>query len=122
MRLDADNDGDQDLLFVANNQPVRYYRNELSGPDTHWLHVTLDSRGAPGVAPDGYGALVIVQTPDGGQQRALNGGGTYLGCSELSAHFGLGPHTNATVRVEWPDGTVDVAAGVAADQRLVISY
>ena len=122
MRFDADNDGDQDLLFVANNQPVRYYRNELSGPDTHWLHVTLDSRGAPGVAPDGYGALVIVQTPDGGQQRALNGGGTYLGCSELSAHFGLGPHTNATVRVEWPDGTVDVAAGVAADQRLVISY
>ena len=123
LRFDADNDGDQDLVFFANTQSLAYYRNDLAGPDTHWLHVTLDTGGSPGVAPDGYGARVVAVTPGHAQQRHVDGGGSYLSSSELSAHFGLGAATVvSTLRVDWPDGSVTVLHDVPADQRIVVRH
>jgi hypothetical protein len=57
---------------------VKLYRNDLSGPDTNGSKVFLDSAGQPGVAPNGYGALVVAEIAGQRQIRAMNGGGSYL--------------------------------------------
>lgn len=66
----------------------------------------------------GIGAKVRVTTRIGGnsirQLRRISGGARNQ--SGLLAHFGLGDATNvATVRIEWPSGTVQELHDVAAN-------
>ena len=122
IHLDYDNDGDQDLVIFDALGPISLYRNELSGPDTHWLRLFLETGGTPGLAPNGRGARVELTAGGARQYRYLDGGCTYLGSAELSAHFGLGAHGVAQrVRVEWPDGRVTELDHVAADRTLCVS-
>ena len=122
IHLDYDNDGDQDLVIFDALGPISLYRNELSGPDTHWLRLFLDPGGTPGLAPNGRGARVELTAGGARQYRYLDGGCTYLGSAELSAHFGLGAQQVAQrVRVEWPDGRVTELDHVAADRTLCVS-
>jgi hypothetical protein len=122
LHFDGDGDGDQDLLFTSNEAPLRYYRNDLSGPDAHWLVVRLDRGASTAVAPHGYGARVTVQSGSAEQVRPLTAGGSYLTQSELAVHVGLGAATSASsVRVDWPDGTTTWLADVAADQELGVT-
>ena len=53
--------------------------------------------------------------------RHVNGSPSYLGTSELSAHFGLGDaQTVDRLSVRWPDGRVTVLHDVEANQLLRI--
>ena len=121
INLDYDNDGDQDLVIFDALGPISLYRNDLTGPDTHWLRLFLDTAGIPGLAPSGRGARVELTAGGVRQYRYLDGGCTYLGSPELSAHFGLGPHRVAErVRVEWPDGRVTELTNLTADRTLCL--
>jgi hypothetical protein len=52
----------------------------------------------------------------------VNGGASYLGRSQLVAHFGLGTATSIDeLRVEWANGAVTTLNDVAADQILTIT-
>ncbi|MCA9291414.1 MAG: VCBS repeat-containing protein, partial [Phycisphaerales bacterium] len=43
VHLDYDNDGDQDVVISANNEPLNLYRNDLPfSQTTHWLRIFLD--------------------------------------------------------------------------------
>ena len=122
LALDHDRDGDMDFLVTAFDQPVFFYRNDLSGPDTHWIEVVLDTGGHAGLAPDGYGSKVVVTVGGVSQTVWVDGGPTYLGRSQLVAHFGLGAATTVDqLRVEWADGVVTTLTGVAADQILTVT-
>ncbi|MEZ4637102.1 MAG: VCBS repeat-containing protein [Caldilineaceae bacterium] len=55
LTFDYDNDGDRDVVVTAYNDGLRLYRNELTGADTHWLRVVLDTSSAAGLAPNGMG-------------------------------------------------------------------
>ena len=121
INLDYDNDGDQDLVIFDALGPISLYRNDLSGPDTHWLRLFLDTSGMPGLAPNGRGARIELTAGGRRQYRYLDGGCTYLGSPELSAHFGLGPHRVVErLRVEWPDGSVTELANLDADRTLCL--
>ncbi|MEM7166254.1 MAG: FG-GAP-like repeat-containing protein [Planctomycetota bacterium] len=119
--FDYDNDGDQDLVFFANNDLTKLYRCDLTGPDQHWLRVFLNTAGTS-LAPNGVGSRVRVRALGVQQVRSVDGGCNYLSQSELSAHFGLGAATMAQeVRVEWSNGIVTALDNVAVDQTLTIA-
>ena len=120
MSLDYDRDGDMDILVTAFEGPVKLYRNDLSGADTNWLQVRLDTSDDPGLAPDGYGSRVVVTAGGATQYDWIDGGATYLGISECVAHFGLGAATTADVTVEWADGTNTTLTGVPANQSITV--
>lgn len=119
--IDYDNDGDQDIVIFPHNGPLKLFRNNLSGPNTHWLRVFLDDGCAPGIAPDGVGATVLATVGTRTFMRPIEAGSNYLSNSELSAHFGLGAATVVdTLEVRWADGQTTILSNVAADQTLTI--
>lgn len=118
--LDADDDGDLDILVSTNSGPLTYYRNVTAGIG-NWLKVTLDTSNNDQLAPDGFGSLVTVTIGPHAYPRVMNGSPSYLATSELVAHFGLG--TAATVdevRVEWTKGFATVLTNVPANQHVII--
>ncbi len=119
--LDYDRDGDMDILVFANDGNLALYRNDLSGPDTHWLEVRLDTSQRSDLPPDGIGARIEVTAGGLKQVRLIDGGSNYLSNSEPIAHFGLGASTTVQhVRVFWPDGTVTQRTRVPADRRITL--
>ena len=122
IQLDYDRDGDADLLVVHNNEPFTLWRNDLAGPDRHWLRVHLDTSGDPGLAPNGYGSTVRVTAGGVTQTGHVFGGDNLQSQSELSAHFGLGAETVVNeLRVEWSDGAVTTLLDVPVDQHITVS-
>ncbi len=119
--LDYDNDGDQDVVIFSYNEPMTVYRNDLIGPDSNWLRVFLDTSKNRLLAPNGFGAKVLVTAGGQTQVRSIDGGSNYLVQSELSAHFGLGAAGQIDeVRVQWPNGSQTTLSNVAVNQTLTI--
>lgn len=120
--LDYDQDGDMDVVIFSHNDKLALLRNDVpNAADTHWLQVELDTSAHPGLPPHGMGSKVHATVAGRTQLESMDGGATYLGTSELIAHFGLGSSTVVDeVRVEWPDGFVTVLTDVPVDQRLKI--
>lgn len=124
-RFDYDNDGDQDLVIMANNGPLAFFRNDLSGPNTNWLRVFLKTTGSPGLAPDGFGARVKATYNDGSGaktiMRYLTSAACFEAANEASAHFGLGAAgVVSELKIEWPDGTTKSLANVAVNQTITV--
>jgi enediyne biosynthesis protein E4 len=112
---DYDNEGFPDL-FAAAGQPSYIYHNE--GHTNHWLTFKLVGTASNRSA---IGAKVRVKTTIGGktysQMRSTSSDG--LNGNSLNAHFGRGDAAvAATVRIEWPSGTVQEFQNVAAKQVL----
>ena len=121
MTLDYDQDGDMDILITANNGLAALYRNDLAGPNTHWLEVHLDTSGNPALAPEGFGSVVRATTGTVTQHVYISPGATYLGQSETIAHFGLGAATTVDqLEIEWTDGSSTILGSVAADRILTV--
>ncbi|MCG8404906.1 MAG: CRTAC1 family protein [Phycisphaerales bacterium] len=119
--LDYDNDGDQDIVIFPRSAPVKVFRNDLSGPNTHWVRVFLDNGTMENIPPQGIGSVVKVTVGAQTLMGRIDGGSNYLSQSEMSAHFGLGSATVIDeLRVEWTNGDVTTMANVPADQTLTI--
>ncbi|MFL5341709.1 MAG: CRTAC1 family protein [Gemmataceae bacterium] len=96
---DLDNDGRQDLVFVAVNEPVRILRNVAEG--NHWLGVELRAKGHADIV----GAKLTLEVGDRKLVRFVKGGGSYLSAHDQRVVFGLGSATKAgKLTVEWPSG------------------
>jgi hypothetical protein len=122
-RFDVDNDGDQDIVIFGMDLSAQLFRNDLSGPDTHWLRMFFDSSAAPGLAPNGYGTRVWAKVGEQTMMRYVDGGCHYQAVSELSAHFGLGSHTKVQpLTIRWANGKQTQIAEVNADQHIVVHY
>ncbi len=122
MTLDYDLDGDMDVVITAYNDPVKLLRNDISGAGTNWLKLYLDTSGDPTLAPGGFGTKVTITAAGRSQHYYLGGGATYLGQSELVAHFGLGSMTTVDrLIIEWANGGTTVLNDVAANKALTVS-
>lgn len=120
--LDYDNDGDQDVMIFTRDAPMLLLRNDLSGPNTAWLRVFLDTTASPLDAPNGIGAMVYVTVGTETQVRTIDAGDNYLSKSELSAHFGVGNATQIDeLRVDWTSGATTTLTSVAVNQTLTVS-
>ena len=122
MHFDYDGDGDQDVVITAPVDDLYLYRNDLTGSDTHWLRVILDTTSQPDLAPNGFGSTVAVRAGGTWQYRYVTGCSNYLTQSDFNPHFGLGSASTVDeVRVTWPDGSETVLEAVPADQSIVVS-
>lgn len=122
VHLDYDRDGDSDLVIFSNQDSLMLCRNDLQGPNTHWLQVELNTDAHPGLVPRGQGATIRVMAGGVTQTTYMDFGSTYLGQNEPIAHFGL---ENASVAeevlVEWADGFRTRLTDVATDQRFHVA-
>ena len=75
-----------------------------------------------GANPDGIGARVEVDTPQGTQVRWIQAGGHGLASGgPPRAHFGLGDHQRVdAIRVHWRDGFVSDLRNVPANGRVTV--
>ena len=103
-------DGLLDLVVVNLGTPVRLWRNvgcrrrrQPRRPWDGWLAVRAPSPDRTAM-PSGPGSRSGSAT--GVLRRELTVGGGHIGGQLGPAHFGLGPATQASVRVTWPDGEV----------------
>jgi hypothetical protein len=128
LNLDYDNDGDQDLVIFANDEPVTLWRNDLIDLDTapqglgmNWVRVFLDTSARPELPPDGYGSTISVDVGVFSTSRNLDGGDNFLSQSELSCHFGLGNFgVIDELTVTWADGSHTTLYQVPANQTITI--
>jgi hypothetical protein len=115
---DLNLDGLPDLVEVNYGDPVLVWRNVGSGTAAqpgsmgHWLSLRVSQ---PGPNRDAIGAWVEVKAGDVTLRRELTVGGGHAGGQLGWVHFGLGPVTEAQVRVLWPDGEAGPWQTVAAD-------
>ena len=117
---DFDNDGDLDVLIVANNGYARLLRND-NGNQNDMLRVkTIGTRSNR----DGIGAKVTVKTSTGASLfEMVKTGSSYLSQSELPLTFGLGkPEEGKTVSITivWPSGHRDSMENVKPDQFVTV--
>jgi hypothetical protein len=114
---DFDNDGDPDILVMANNGPARLLRND--GGRNHRLRVTLAGTSSN---RDAIGSTVRVLREQGAPlSRMVKTGSSYLSQSELPLTFGLGAASKVTgIEITWPNGKTERVAGLDAGQAVII--
>jgi len=120
--VDYNNDGFLDLVIKDGIYPTsvgfhRLFKN--NGNINHFIIVNL-----VGVQSNrnGIGARVTVTYSGGMSFRQNNGGGggEYSSQGSEPLHFGMGTATEATVKVIWPSGIVDILSSVAANSTLTV--
>jgi hypothetical protein len=119
--FDYDADGDQDIFVVNNAAGPKLYRNDTPANGNAWLRLRLEG----GSGGQGYGARVEVWTHDlqeTPQIRRVGASSLYLGQSERTLHFGLGPGvgTIRRVRVRFPNGLTRTLEGPRPNQEIVV--
>jgi len=123
LALDADRDGDLDLLQTFMDAEPRLLRNEPADPDDDrrgaWLVVRPRMSGPN---PRAIGAEIRVVAGGERHLRLITAGTSYLGQEPAEAHVGLGVHDVAElVEVRWPDGSVTRLRDVPARQVLDVT-
>jgi tetratricopeptide (TPR) repeat protein len=113
---DLDNDGRQDVLIQAHNQPLAYLHNRTEGGRS--LTLRLEGRGPN---RDANGARVAVVARGRRLVAWRTGGGSYQSASDPRLHFGLGDAPGAeSAEVTWPSGKVQHYAGLSAGAGYVL--
>jgi len=117
---DYDRDGRVDVLLVDQGGRVHLFRNVTPVPGRHWLEVRLAGSASN---TDGCGARLVFTTASGSMMREKFCGSTGLSSgSDPAVHVGLGSDsTIGQLAIDWPSGTEQVLADVAADQLLTVS-
>jgi hypothetical protein len=118
---DLDNDGDLDLVINAINQPAIVYQNTASEINhTAYLAIKLNGYGKN---TNAVGSKVYVYTHGMQQYQEVQPNRGYLACVSTTLNFGLGNTTNIdSVKIVWPDMTVQLLTNIAAKQLLTINY
>jgi hypothetical protein len=124
--LDADRDGDLDLVQTCNPGPLRLWLNrtgaEAPGGERFntgaWLVVRPRACG-----PNTHAIGAVVRAKIGAElhTRLIAAGTSSLGQEPAEAHFGLGDASAVdSVTIEWPGGASTILAGVALNQMITV--
>jgi hypothetical protein len=121
--LDLNLDGMLDLVYVNRRENVRLWHNVGFGtagdpvPMGNWIGLRLEQDGPNRNA---IGAWLEVRIGDLISYREITIGGGHAGGQLGWVHVGLGPASEAAIRVQWPDGSVGPWQDVAANRFAVI--
>jgi hypothetical protein len=116
-------DGLLDLVEANVDAPVRLWRNLGSGdaatpsPMGGWIGIRLSEDGSN---RDAIGSWLEVRVGDRTERREVTIGGGHGGGQLGPIHVGLGPASQADVRVVWPDGQAGPWMSVAANEYIDI--
>ena len=116
--LDHDDDGDLDLVVVANDGSAQLLENRHPGPG-RWIGFRLRGRD---LNRDALGARVTLSAGGRVQRREQRGTCSYNAFVDLRLHFGLGEATRVEwVEVRWPRGGVTRLADLEPDRYVEIA-
>ncbi len=114
---DLDNDGDLDFIINNIDQKASIYKNN-NLDQNNYLKISLNGASEN---KDAIGAKVYVTSNELQQFTELTLTRGFQSSMPPELHFGLGTENMvATVRVEWPNGTVSELADIPANQNLVM--
>ncbi|HET6385012.1 MAG TPA: CRTAC1 family protein [Armatimonadota bacterium] len=100
---DYDNDGDLDVVMVAQNGPLQLFRND-GGNRNNWITFRLEGVHS---CRDAVGAKVTIRTKELKQMQRVRGGSSYCSHSDTRITFGLGQEAGIeAVEIRWPRGRV----------------
>jgi hypothetical protein len=119
--VDLDNDGDLDIITNNINNVASIFKNtSREAANTNYIAVSLNTDGGKIITT---GAKLYVHTGNTTQYQELNQNRGYLACVSTVLNFGLGDtQTIDSVKVIWPDKSVQLLTGVKANQRLNLVY
>lgn len=113
---DLDGDGRLDIVVVNRRAPMEIWQNAT--PDTgHWLAVAPEF----GANTHAVGAWIELRANGRVQTREVTVGGGHAGGQAGPVHFGIGPATEAEIRIVWPDGSVLDWTRVPADRVIRVA-
>jgi hypothetical protein len=114
---DIDRDGDLDVIFTTSGGAPVLLRNDGANRNKF---LCLRLQGSKSNR-SGLGAVVRIESASGKQWSMVRSGGSYCSQSDLALTFGLAqdPMVKA-IDVEWPSGTKQHFANLAANQFLMI--
>jgi hypothetical protein len=108
---DLDNDGRQDVLILAHNEPLAYLSNRSDAG--HFVALCLESRTSN---RDAIGARVTLVCGDRMRVAQCVGGGSFQSACDRRLHFGLGRNQSVqSIEVKWPSGTISRFHDLPAD-------
>jgi hypothetical protein len=111
---DFDNDGRMDLVVSNVSAAPHLYRN-ISSLKSHWVQFRLEGTGASNRSA--IGARLHVRTAADQQIREIASANGFDAQSSVQAHIGLGSSERIDqVKVRWPDGSEQIATGLAVDR------
>ncbi len=115
---DLDDDGDVDVVLIANDGLPRLLRNDQH-LGNNWMRLKLV--GSQGSNRDAYGAQVELQAGGITQRRSVVSTRGYLSQSESTLTFGLGQSGSVDkIIINWPDGSQSELAGLPINQTHII--
>jgi hypothetical protein len=111
---DLDGDGRPELVLVNMNERPTVLRNE--GPRRNWLRVLAEGTASNRSA---IGARITVEAGGKRQTAEVAAGGSYYSQNEPAVYFGLGGSARVKkLTIRWPNGKVQVFAGVPANRTV----
>ncbi|WP_008588177.1 VCBS repeat-containing protein [Niabella soli] len=117
---DLDNDGDLDVIINNLNSPAFIYENTGNKNAGNYLTATLN--GNPRNSP-GIGATLHLYYAGKQLYYEHYPARGYLSTDDARAHFGLGSAKNVdSIRVQWPDGKMQVLKNIPVNQSVTIAY
>lgn len=117
---DLDNDGDLDLVISNVNMPAYVIRNNARElhPDNGFLSVSLQGKDNN---PFALGSKVTLSADGARFYAELAPMRGFMSTVDYRLHFGLGAAKMIdTLRVTWPDGTMQITTQIPVNQTLVV--
>jgi hypothetical protein len=113
--FDLEGDGDLDIAVNDFHGKATILRNDAEKRGG-WLKLKLVGDPERGTSRDAIGARITVITADGARRhREIQGGSGYLSFNPTQQHVGIGDFASADARITWPNGDVQIVAGLAAN-------
>ena len=110
---DLFNDGKIDVVINQIDGPPVLLKN-VNADHHHWVELKLV--GGPRSPRDAVGASAYLAANGIRQRQDVISGGSYASSNDPRLHFGLGDEIKADVEIRWPNGSLESAKGVAANQ------
>ncbi len=111
---DLDRDGRLDIIVNNINEPATILKNNSKRPEAHFIQIKLEGDAANSF---GLGASLILYAGNKTQLSQVKSSSGFQSFNEPIAHFGLSEDQVDSIKIIWPDGSIQVETISQLDKR-----